>query len=365
VTEKTALAAPNDLLANGKIVDALHRSIPKTRMVDYGMHGYDAIELDALGTSDPSWEDAAEKLAHARHAIAVDCIGKGRPQSAAQHLEWAAAALTVGQLAFNQDTARKRQMLGAANLLFGRAAGLAGNPFRRVTLTGPTDGSLFAWEFSVADSIGCVIVVGGLSGWGASYLSIARAFSARKLAVLLVEGPGQGETRMINQLFMSRTSLVHYAAAVNAAAGLGGGRVGIMGNSFGGLIAAHVAAHDERIHACCINGAVPNVRVPEFRTAREQIEAAFGASGADLDALVADFNFDPSVTPVTQPMAVVEGGNDPLVPLGAQIEFAGNQNTKPDVFSWPDGEHTIYNHAADRNALVGAWFVDQLGSERT
>jgi hypothetical protein len=31
---------------------------------------------------------------------------------------------------------------------------------------------------------------------------------------------------------------------------------------------------------------------------------------------------------------------------------------------WDDGEHTIYNHAAERTAFVADWFAQRLGAAR-
>jgi pimeloyl-ACP methyl ester carboxylesterase len=134
-----------------------------------------------------------------------------------------------------------------------------------------------------------------------------------------------------------------------------------MGNSFGGLIAAHWAAATTEMSACCINGAMPRITVPDFRTAREQMEAAFGCQGEDLAAKLTEMNFFRTQTPIRCPTLILEGAQDPIVPPGSQIDFVGEM---PAVGSrvrlWPDGEHTIYNHAAERNGAAAAWFRDRF-----
>ena len=58
---------------------------------------------------------------------------------------------------------------------------------------------------------------------------------------------------------------------------------------------------------------------------------------------------------------VVEGGLDPLLPLGGQAPFLRLSDAPGGgVLTWPDGEHTIYNHAAQRNAQVADWFARHL-----
>jgi pimeloyl-ACP methyl ester carboxylesterase len=140
--------------------------------------------------------------------------------------------------------------------------------------------------------------------------------------------------------------------------------VGLWGNSFGGLFAALTAAADQRIFACCINGAPPRCEEPPFRAAAEQLAAMFGR--ADLsgvrDAMRA-LAFDPTSAPLREPVLILEGGADPLAPLGSQAVFrSGNRDPRSRTLTWPDGEHTIYNHAAQRNATAAGWFAEALAA---
>jgi alpha-beta hydrolase superfamily lysophospholipase len=343
-----------------KALTALQRGVPATRMRDYGLDDADTAVLTALTVADPAWEDRADALAAEHVERAERLIAAGQNQRAAQALEWAGAVAGVGQLAFNHDVPRKVAQFGQSTRYYERSAGLAGIGYHRLRLQDADRPTLYGWRFPHHAARGCVIIAGGLSGWGAAYFGMARAFNARGLSVILAEAPGQGETRMVSGLYLSRASVAQLAPFIDAAVAESP-RVGIMGNSFGGLIAAHAAAREPRIAACCINGAIPNCIVPDFRTAREQMEAAFGLEDQALEAAVADFAFDPAATPLRCPVLIVQGGADPLVPLDAQDGFLdATARDRATTLTWADGEHTIYNHAADRDASVAAWFVDQL-----
>jgi hypothetical protein len=51
------------------------------------------------------------------------------------------------------------------------------------------------------------------------------------------------------------------------------------------------------------------------------------------------------------------------VPLGSQADFiALTAIERAEVLTWADGEHTIYNHANERNARVSDWFLERLGA---
>ena len=125
-----------------------------------------------------------------------------------------------------------------------------------------------------------VVVWGGLSGWGAAYLGAADAFTARGLACLLAEGPGQGEPRLSDRLYVDEHVTDGFARFLDAVAADPrlGEPVGVQGNSFGGLFAAHLAAQDPRVGACVVNGApaaattaaVPHRPRPVRRRARHR-----------------------------------------------------------------------------------------------
>ncbi|WP_054109079.1 alpha/beta hydrolase [Novosphingobium sp. AAP83] len=346
-----------------KAMLALKRAIPQTRMIDYGMARSDAAILGGLDGHCAGWAEMARSLSDRNIAMAVHHLSANRRAMASQYHLWAGAALLVGQLEFNHDSPEKVAMYREANALFARSADLGILSHHRLHLEFQGH-RLAGWCFPHAAPLGAVVIVGGLSGWGTAYFGMARAMQARGLAVVLAEAPGQGETRMDGGLFLSRENIPLVSSFVDEAA-RHSARVGIMGNSFGALIAAHVATTDARITALCLNGAVPDMKVPDFRTAREQMEAVFGVEGPELARRVGDLGFDPQASPIACATLIVEGGADPLVAVGAQLGFLreGDRDAAT-VLTWPDGEHTIYNHATDRDALVSAWFVDHLTMEQ-
>ena len=134
------------------------------------------------------------------------------------------------------------------------------------------------------------------------------------------------------------------------------------GNSFGGLFAALLAAQDKRVAACVVNGAPATPQLPPFRTARSQFAAAFGTEDEDqLTRRLDRLRFDPARHRIGCPVLVLHGGADPLVPEpGIQAPFAEAAGPRGQLRSWPDGEHTLYNHAAERDAIVADWFADRL-----
>jgi alpha-beta hydrolase superfamily lysophospholipase len=83
---------------------------------------------------------------------------------------------------------------------------------------------------------------------------------------------------------------------------------------------------------------------------------------AELAGVLPSLVFDGERAPLACAALVLEGGADPVVSLGEQRSFlVGNGHPLSRIETWPDGEHTIYNHAEARNTLVAEWFAAALG----
>src|SRR5208282_3813355 len=226
------------------------------------------------------------------------------------------ASLVFAQMAFNFDIERKRalyrRMTGCLVEYTIRA------PFSMKKVEAPfRGGRLFGWlcQASGQAPSPIVIVFGGMSGWATAYVSMAEALCNAGLSCMLVDGPGQGESRLEGGVHLDGDASKSFSRFVDLAAEA---PVGIWGNSFGGLFAALTAVADTRISACCINGAPSRCEVPPFRTAVEQMAAMFGKPNLDdvRDVLQA-LSLDAARTPLAVPTLIIEGGADPLVPLGA------------------------------------------------
>jgi alpha-beta hydrolase superfamily lysophospholipase len=355
-------AAPETL---DPAVAALHRAMPYTRLVDCGMNPADARTLlDGTAGGRP-WIEVAGELADRRAAAAETALAAGHRLTAVQSARWAVGAALFAQMAENDDTLLKQELYRNYVRLVGRVAELSEPAMERVEVP-YRGGRLVGWLRlpAAGTATATVVVWGGLSGWGAAYLGAADALTARGLACLLAEGPGQGEPRLVDRLYVDEhvaDGFDRFLDVVSDDPRLGDA-IGVQGNSFGGLFAAHLAARDRRVGACVVNGAPAAPQLPTFRTARAQFTAALGTDREDrLTAILDALRFDPDRHRIACPVLVLHGGADPLVPDPAiQAPFAEAAGPRGELRTWPDGEHTLYNHAAERDATVADWFADQL-----
>lgn len=347
------------------VVAALHRAMPYSRLTDYGMNPADARTLlDGTAAGRP-WTELAGELADGRARAAGTALTAGHRLTAYQYARWAAGAAVFAQMPATDDTPLKRRLYQRYVTLVSRAAELDAPPMERIEVP-YRHGRLVGWLRLPAteDAVATVVVWGGLSGWGAAYLRAADALAARGLACLLAEGPGQGEPRLTDHLYIDEHVADGFARFLDIAAGHPrlGGAIGVQGNSFGGLFAAHLAARDERVRACVVNGAPSAPRLPPFRTERAQFIAALGTDREErLSAVLDALRFDPARHPIACPVLVLHGDADQLVDDPAiQRPFADAAGSAGELRVWPGGEHTLYNHAAERDAVVADWFAERL-----
>ncbi|WP_234825130.1 alpha/beta hydrolase family protein [Cupriavidus necator] len=343
---------------------AFQRAMPVTRLLDCGMDYADAVRLfDGTGRGE-DWDCVAESLAVAQLERAEHAARAGHLVTAAQAQSMAIADLVFAQMAFNHDAPRKVGLYSRLVAATHQLCHWSAQRLERVELPF-ANGRLTGWLMRppAGHARGTVLLFGGQSGWGVAYLPLARALAERGLATLMAEGPGQGETRLVHGIHVDVDVPAAYRCFVSRItedASLG--VPGIWGNSVGGLWAAATAATDDRIRACCINGALAAPTLLPFRTFEEQAAAMLGSR--DPAAIQANFErmrFHSHRDRISCPLLVLHGGADPLVKLEDQQPFLDAARTDDVTLRiWPDGEHTIYNHAAERTALVADWFADRL-----
>ena len=346
-----------------KHLDAIQRAVPVTRMVDYGVPRSDALQVHQAVAAPASraWHDVCEELAQRRGNAANDAERAGDIVTACREWRSSSALLQCAQLACNEDGPRKIALYEQSWDMLRRCAALTDDLEACVLPT--AQGDLHGWVVRPTQPArAAVLVVGGLSGWGSVYLDMGRALAARGIVAVLAEGPGQGLSRLRSGLHLTGGTLPLFSEFLSAVGSQSVDSFGVWGNSFGGLFAAHIAVRDSRVRAVCTNGAPIAPTVPTFRTAREQMHAAFGTTNETaLADRLQELTLDPRRPLTEAAMLVVEGGSDALVPIGSQAAFfALSSSDEKSTFTWADGEHTIYNHAQERNQRVADWFAHRL-----
>ncbi len=334
------------------------------RMTGYGVDYADAIELRARIIGGADWQEAAG-------ALAEGLLGLITPASPAPTradiLLRASAVLRMGQMMMIDNSPERSALFCHAAGLYQQAAECGLNR-ERVTIVGP-NGTLVGWVIrsTASQSVGSAIVFGGVEGWAMDFDSMGDALAARGIDVLMLDCPGQGETRFAHDHYLTAGWLGDLTAVVDFIAGRFDGQpIGVVGNSMGGSLAMTVAGADTRIAACCNNGGVikPSMGRVVGGAFFAKMVAFCGTNDEDKATEIWD-----SVAPLEAPanpgypLLVIQGGMDPLVPTEhAQMlmQMAPTQDKRMVLFS--DGNHCIYNHLRDRDNLVADWMFEKLGA---
>ena len=340
------------------------RQFSLERMMGYGIDYADAIELRARVLEGEGWLDAATGLAARaiRSAEAVAAPPAEAPQATVYYR--ASALLRMSQALMLQDTDERREIVARAVDCYERSAAVRRD--RRHVHIETTDGPMAGWFLAAqGPAAGSVIVIGGVEGWAMDFDCMGEALARRGINALLLDAPGQGETRIIHQHYLSTRWLESFRRAIDfMEQALPDRPIGIIGNSMGGAIALAVTNNDTRIAACCNNGGM--IRPTEVRAARATLFAkmvAFcGISDEEQAAAVWE-----TVQPVkpgpntSYSLLVLQGGLDPLVSIDHGKTFMAQTSAREkhmELFS--DGDHCLYNHRTDRDILVADWMRARL-----
>jgi alpha-beta hydrolase superfamily lysophospholipase len=340
------------------------RQFSLERTVGYGVNYADAVELRARVLDGQDWQSAATALGTACLRRVEDAPQAAGVPTRVAYLRRTSALLRMSQMMMLSDTPERRAIFAKAAELYAQAAELQGDR-ERVSIQ--TDqGVLAGWLVTAGDAaVASAVVIGGIEGWAMDFDSLGEALAARGVDALMLDAPGQGETRFGHKHYLSPQWRHAYGRAIDFLDERAPGRpIGFVGNSMGGSFAMAVAVDDPRIGACCDNGGViaPWMVPPSVGTFFSKMVAFCGTQDAEqaMEAWK-------TVTPVADgpnagyPLLIVHGGQDPMVSMELaelMLQHAPTDDKQMVVFS--DGQHCVYNHQHDRDVLIADWLRARL-----
>jgi alpha-beta hydrolase superfamily lysophospholipase len=349
-----------------KLNTAHRRAMPLQRLIDYGMSYEDASRLHALVEQGADWKWVAENIGASHLQSARTAISYGHSQSARDHYLLACAGFRAAQSTFLHDTPERLRLYRQVIDSFALAAHLMTPP--PVKLEIPSDaGRLSGWWLmpAHASKAPVVIIFGGADGWREAYYDAGRYLLERGMSILLLDGPGQGESRLIHRVYIDESYAKQFSLAVDMLLRLEQvSHVALFGNSLGGTLAAGTAAQDPRIAAVCVNGgsAQPIEVLDRFPRFIERIAAMVGTTNTiRAREVLAAFDLGPTLANIKCPLLITHGGADAIFSVANARRIYDEAGAADRHFAvWEDGDHCVYNHAVERNCLIADWFSDRL-----
>ena len=209
-----------------------------------------------------------------------------------------------------------------------------------------------------------VIMMPGLDSVKEELQATAQYMLDRGLAIIAVDGPGQGEAEYelaIEPAYERVASAV--ADYLEGRDDIDPARIGGFGVSLGGYYAARAAAYEPRIKAA-VALAGPYQWSLDWDILPPQTRATFQhRSGAATEAEVREklsrLTLEDAAARITRPLLVAAGGRDRLVPTH-HAERLAREAPGAELFLIPDGCHGLTNHAFEARSKMADWLAAHL-----
>lgn len=357
----TVVAAEPTVLSAGS--EAALRQFSIERLMGYGVTHADAVELRGRVQAGEEWKVVAIDLA--RQCLQPPEISCSAASAATQvnRLFRASALMRMSQMMMLSDSDERREIFARAADYYLRASELKDD--RQKTRVETGNGTLIGWTFPVRDQPlrGTAIVIGGVEGWAMDFGDLGVALARRGVETLVLDGPGQGESRMSCGHYLTRNWAGSYRDVVEFMRRKTGNLpLAFIGNSMGGSLAVHLAARDAGISVCCDNGGPARTVLPTVNKTFASKMAAHCGPVPEQQAADIWFTANPlGDARLRCPFLLVHGGSDPLVSADDAREiFDWVSSTDKTMVVYSDGDHCVYNHSDDKLDLIGDWVADRL-----
>ena len=316
-------------------------------------NGVDPNDFQRITKRVERWDDWSREwsvVAAMHERLGEEAEAQECYQSAAYHYFHAAITYQFGKFLFVQRPGELRSAHEKVVQTYQRALPYFDFPGERVTI--PYDGANIPgilrkpWHIPRPP---IVVLMPGLDSVKEELHNYGDDFLRRGIAVLAIDGPGQGEMEFDHPIRYDYEVPIHHVIDylesrqdVNAA------RVGLMGVSLGGYYSVRAAVFEKRVKAAiCLAGAANLAahweRYP-ILTREAFMYRSKSTDEAATRAFLQSFNLHGVVEKVTCPLLVIAGRLDRLFPVeDAEYLAAAAGGGKGELWLFEDGNHVCNN----------------------
>lgn len=333
-------------------------------------NGIDLNDFQRVTARIQQWEDWCTEwtACGAMHEqMGEEAEAHQRYESAAYHLFHAAMAYHFGKflaVAFPDQLRHAHERTVAC---YARALPLFDIPGERIAI--PYEDGVTLWGIlrkpAHTPRPPVVVLVPGLDSVKEELHSYGDDFLRRGMAVLAIDGPGQGEMEFERPMRADYEVVVRAAIdALEQRHDLDAGRVGLLGVSLGGFYGPRAAAFEPRLRAV-IALAGPYSVPDAFGTMPNLTQEAFIArSGASTPAeareRLRDFTLEGVAERITCPLLVIMGRQDRVVPPQDAERLAREASGPVELWMFEDGNHVCNNIPYKHRPQQADWMRGRL-----
>ena len=297
--------------------------------------------------------------------LAEEADEAGKKLTAGEAWRRAALCWHWGKFVFVDDLDQQRAAHDRTVACFRRGAATLSPPAEPVRI--PYENTALAAYLRVPASQTkppVVIMMPGLDSVKEELQATAEYMLARGLAVIAIDGPGQGEAEYelpIEPAYERVATAV--ADYLEGRDDIDPARIGGFGVSLGGYYAARAAAYEPRIKAAvALAGPYQwsldwDILPPQTRATFQRRSGA--ATEAEAREKLSALTLEHAAALITTPLLVAAGGRDRLVPTYHAGRLA-REAPGAELMLDPDGSHGLTNHAFESRSKMADWLAAHL-----
>ncbi len=335
-------------------------------------NGIDYNDFQRITNSVERWDDwcqAWSECGAMHERLGEQAEAEGHYESAAQHYFQAAMAYHFGKYLFVHRPQELRAAHDRAVNAYKKALPYFDPPGERVAIPYEQGGTMYGilrkpWHTPKPP---VVILIPGLDSVKEELHTYGEDFLRRGMAVLAIDGPGQGEMEFEYPMRYDYEVPIKYAIDyLENRPDVDASRVGLMGVSLGGYYAPRAAAFEPRVKAAIDNcGGYDFVR--RFDRLPGHTRATFihrikGASEADAREKLAAFNLQSVMEKIRCPLLIIMGRLDRLVPPADAERMAAEAHDVAELWMFEDGNHVCNNIIYKHRPQQADWMRSKLSA---
>ena len=338
------------------------------RFVSNGVLLADFEEVTAGIERWEGWCAAWCERAKVHESLGRESLAQGYKLTAGEHLVRAAMYYHFAKFVFVHDPKQMRDAHRQSVECYKAALPLMRPPGERVAIPfeGKTLYGVLRRPIGVAGRPPILIMAPGLDSTKEELHAYEDPFLARGIAILAIDGPGQGEAEYEIPICGDYERAAHAVCDwIEKRSDLDAAKTAMWGVSLGGYYAPRATAYERRIRACIalsgpfewkeIWAGLPVLTREAFRV------RSHCATEADALKNAATLSMKEAAPRIACPIFIVTGRQDRLVPASHAERLAKNVSGPVELLIVEDGGHNANNRPYRYRSRTADWLAGQLG----
>lgn len=340
------------------------------RFVANGIDYNDLVRIRGEIDDWSEWLGTFESFGEEHVTLGEQAEERGDYLSAGEHFVRASMYFHFGSYVWHEDADLRDPVHALAVETYRRGSEYLRPEFHRLEAPAPEGEFRIPANLHVPDDangdVPLVLLLPGSDSIKEELLAYGRSLLDRDLAILAMDGPGQGETRfhqgMTPEYHRFASAVLDHVQHVDPD-GVDVSTIGVYGVSLGGFYAAHVAANEPHIDACVSISGRYTIGPESLRQSdlhNEQYQWACRTdSMATVDEITERMTLRGDIEHLTAPMLVMTGGRDAIAPPVLTRRIA-DEAPNAEYVVFEEGRHVCNNIPYKARPYAADWLCSEL-----